>query len=98
MLGPAVPRELIPSWRRGFQSGPEQSRPRGARRSGALTARTALGQFRKKEWLDGKFGFRLSRLPTTNPEFPFIIAEIEAAQRAFRYRPLPAGVSQKAKR
>jgi hypothetical protein len=46
---PAVPRELIPSSRRGFQSGPEQSRPRWARRSEALTARTALGQFREKE-------------------------------------------------
>jgi hypothetical protein len=36
-----------------------------------LTARTALGQFPEKEWLDGPSFFRLSALPTTNPEYPF---------------------------
>jgi hypothetical protein len=57
-----------------FQSGPEQSRPRLARRSEALTARTALGQFPEKEWLDGPSFFRLSALPTTNPEYPHILS------------------------
>jgi enediyne biosynthesis protein E4 len=35
-----------------------------------LTARTALGQFPEKELLDGPSFFRLSALPTTNPEYP----------------------------
>ena len=42
------------------------------RRSGALTARTALGHFREKEWLEF---FGLSSLPTSNPEYPKMIVE-----------------------
>jgi hypothetical protein len=29
-----------------------------------------VGQFPEKEWLDGPSFFRLSALPTTNPEYP----------------------------
>jgi len=41
----AIPQELIPSWRKGVQSGPEQSRARQARAKRSLTARIALGRF-----------------------------------------------------
>jgi len=34
-----------------------------------LTARTGLGQFREKEWLDVPSYFGLSPLPTTNLEY-----------------------------
>jgi hypothetical protein len=46
VIGGAVPEEPIPSWRKGFQSGPEPSRARRqARAKRPFTARTALADF-----------------------------------------------------